>query len=455
MTSSVVDHEIESLPLAPKTPLNRRELIGALGTFPSGLETLRDAGGPVSLVSMVPAWVMQPVVVVFSPSGVRDILGRNEGLVEKARVFTEMRRLLGRNLLDLPHEPWLPRRRTLQPVFTKQRVRAFGGHMAQAAQSVADSWSDGDDVDLDAECRRITLRALGRSVLGLDLDDRSHDIADPLRVSLQYIYGRGARAIRAPRWLRTPARRRARAASDTLHRLADDILQGCRADPTRDAPLVQALIEASDPDTGLPLSDEAIRDELIVFMLAGHDTTSTTLTYALWALGHNRDIQKKVRAEALAIGDRELTPDDVPALRYTVQVLHEALRLCPPVAAVPRTVMHDCVVDGHRIEAGTMVIVGTYAIHRDPALWNRPQDFDPDRFNAENSEGRDRWQYIPFGAGPRSCIGDHFAMLEASLALATIVRRIEIQSLDEDFPTVSPLTTVAGGPIHARIEVAP
>jgi cytochrome P450 len=143
-----------------------------------------------------------------------------------------MRHLLGSNLFDLTHEPWLPRRRALQPIFTKQHVREFGGHMAQAAHTVADSWVGGAEVDLDTECRRLTLRALGRSVLGLDLDDRSDAIAEPLRVAEEYITDRALRPISAPRWLPTPARRKARAASDELHRVADEILQACRADPT-------------------------------------------------------------------------------------------------------------------------------------------------------------------------------------------------------------------------------
>jgi cytochrome P450 len=162
-------------------------------------------------------------------------------------------------------------------------------------------------------------------------------------------------------------------------------------------------------------------------------------------------MQDKVRAETLAIGDRELRPQDVPALAYTVQVLHEALRLCPPAAVTSRVAMCDIEVDGYRVEAGTMLIVGIYALHRDPALWDHPPTFDPDRFNPQNSGGRDRWQYLPFGAGPRSCIGDHFAMLEATLALATIIARTEIQSLDPDFPMIVPFTTVAGAPIRARV----
>ena len=197
---------------------------------------------------------------------------------------------------------------------------------------------------------------------------------------------------------------------------------------------MRALIAATDPATGRALSDQDICNELIVFMLGGHDTTATTLAYALWALGRHPDLQDRVAAEVADIGDRELTPDDVPRLGYTVQVLHEALRLCPPAAAVGRMATRDIEVDGYRVEAGTMLAVGTYALHRDPALWDNPLAFDPDRFSPENSKGRDRWQFIPFGAGPRSCIGDHFAMLEATLALATIIRRAEILSLDRRFP---------------------
>jgi cytochrome P450 len=180
-----------------------------------------------------------------------------------------------------------------------------------------------------------------------------------------------------------PARRRARAASATLHRLADEILQACRADPNREAPLVRALLAATDPATGRALSDQEIRDELIVFMLAGHDTTATTLTYAMWALGHHRDMQQRVRAEVAGIGERELTPEDVTRLGYTIQVLHEALRLCPPGAAIGRTAMQDIEVDGYRVEAGSMMAVGIFALHRDPTLWDHPLVFDPDRFSPE------------------------------------------------------------------------
>ena len=445
--------DVAALPLAPKNPLPYPQRLRALREFHTGQERVRDAGGPVTRVSFGPKWLFPPVVVATSPKAARDVLGRKDAFVDKHIIHREMRQLLGENLFDLMHEKWLPRRRALQPVFTKQHVRAFGGHMSRAAQMVAAGWPDGAEVDLDAECRRLTLRALGRSVLGLDLDERADAVGEPLRVALTYVADRAVRPIRAPRWLPTPARRRAHAARATLYHLANEILQACRSDPSRDAPLVRALVEATDPATGRMLSDQEICNELIVFMLGGHDTTATTLAYALWALGRHRDLQDRVAAEVADIGDRELTPDDVPRLGYTVQVLHEALRLCPPAAAVGRMATRDIEVDGYRVEAGTMLAVGTYALHRDPALWDNPLAFDPDRFNPENSKGRDRWQYIPFGAGPRSCIGDHFAMLEATLALATIVQRAEIRSLDDDFPLATPFTMVAAAPIRARVHV--
>jgi cytochrome P450 len=236
-----------------------------------------------------------------------------------------------------------------------------------------------------------------------------------------------------------------------LRGLAGDILAACRADPARDAPLVHALINATDPESGAALSDLDICNDLIAFMVAGHDTTATTLAFALWALGRHPEIQGRVAEEACAIADRPLTPEDVSALGYTVQVLREALRLCPPVVVAGRTAVRDIEVDGFRVQARSMVLVGVFGMQRDPALWENPLDFDPDRFSPENISGLDRWQYIPFGAGPRSCIGDHFAMLEATLALATIIRTIEIDSLVADFPLAVPFTMVAGAPVPARV----
>jgi len=451
MVETSIPAHVAEVPLAPRNPLPYRRQLKAIREIHTGQEVLRDAGGVVTRLKLGPAWLVPEVVIAMSPRAARDILSHTGTSVERAPVHDEVRYVLGASILTLQHGPWLPRRRALQPVFTKHNVRVFGGHMAQAAETITANWRDGRPIDLDAECRRLALRALGRAVLGIDLDERADMIAVPLRTALSYITARSTRPVKAPRWLPTPARHRARAATATLRRLAAEILRATRDDPTRDAPLVRAMLAATDPDTGRALTDAEICGELVVFMLAGHDTTATTLTYALWALGRHPDMQDKVYAEVAGIGDRELIPDDVPRLPYTVAVLHEALRLCPPAPSIPRLITADIEVDGYRVKAGTACAIGVYALHRDPSLWDRPQEFDPDRFSAEHAAGRDRWQYIPFSAGPRTCIGDHFAMLEATLALATIVRDVEILSLDRDFPLAVPFTMVAGAPIRAQV----
>lgn len=455
MVETVGSTPIAELPLAPLNPLPYRQKLKALREFHSGLQVLRDAGGPVTRLVLAPATVMAPVVVATKPQGARDILSLSGEFIERTRVHDEVRYLLGPNLLDLNHEPWIPRRRAIQPVFTKHNVRSFAIHMAEAAETAASSWLDRDTLDLDFECRTLSLRALGRSVLGIDLEGHTDTIGDPLRTAMEYAADRALRPMRAPAWLPTRARCRARAANRTLHGFAEEILRRCRADATRDAPLVQALIGAVDPATGRALSDEEICDELIVFLLAGHDTIATTLAYALWQLARHRQVQAAVRTEALKLGTRKLTPEDVPHLRYAAQVLYEAMRLCPPAAAITRTAVRDFAVDGYRVEAGTMVAVGVYAIHRDPELWDDPLAFRPERFAAEQSRGRDRWSYLPFGGGPRSCIGDHFAMLEMTLALATIMRRSHIDTTQDDFPITVPFTTVAAKPIYAQASPPP
>jgi cytochrome P450 len=283
----------------------------------------------------------------------------------------------------------------------------------------------------------------------MNLGDRAEELGPPILRLLKRNTGRALRPVRAPLWLPTPARTRYRRALKAVHVVIDEAID--HAVESKDAELIRLLHEAVDPITGHQLTRSAIRDDLIAFLIAGHDTTATTLTYALWALGRDPELQDRVAAEVGAQGDQALSVDDVPQLPLTVQVLHEALRLCPPAPAVGRLAMREVVVDGHRIPAGTNVIVGCYALHRDPTLWDDAEDFDPDRFSPERSRGHSRWQYLPFGAGPRSCVGDHFAMLEATLGLATIVRAARIEAIDDDFPLSIPFTMTAGGPIRARV----
>jgi cytochrome P450 len=362
--------DVAKLALAPKNPLPYGHRLRAVRSLIEGHQQLLNAGGPITRIVLGPKWLFPTVVLIASPQGARDVLGRTDEIADRgeATMAIQMRRLMGANLLDLPHHQWLPRRRTLQPMFTRQHVGRYAGHMAAAAQTVVDGWGDCATVDLDTECRALTLRALGRSVLGQDLDARADTVGPALRTALSWVADRASRPVNLPQWVPTPGQQRARRANATLHQLAGEILAAVRADPDRDAALVRALITAADPATGQPLSDDDICHELVLFILAGHDTTSTTLAYALWALGHHPALQDRVFDEVSALGDRPLTPEDVPRLGHTVRVLHEALRLCPPGAGTARLLNKDLAVDGYRAEAGTVAVVSFYAMHRDPKL---------------------------------------------------------------------------------------
>lgn len=192
--------DVASLPPAPKNPLPYWQRLKATREITVGQEKLRNAGGPVTKCILGPKWLIPPFVLVSSPQGARDALGRTDAFADRGQLpaLKELRRLMGANLLDLPHDEWLPRRRALQPMFTKQHVPRFAGHMAGAAEMVSRSWGDGAEVDLDTECRKLTLRALGRSVLGLDLDKRADAMGPALRTALKWVLDRAVRPLNAP-----------------------------------------------------------------------------------------------------------------------------------------------------------------------------------------------------------------------------------------------------------------
>jgi cytochrome P450 len=454
MADMSVGRGVEQLPPVPANPLPYWRQLRAVRRLDTGLPLLRAAGGPVTRIMLAPRWAMPPVVLICSPQGAHDLLGRTDSRAERGEtsVSHELSAVLGDNLLTMSHAEWLPRRRVIQPLFTTRNVPQFAGHVAALAEEFAERWLAGaGEIDLDRECRALTLRALGLSILGVDLQGRDDIVGLVLRDAVPWAVSRAMRPINTPRWWPTRARRRAVAASEGLHRLAADILRTCRNSLDIDAPLVRALIAATDPETGSPLSDRAICDELVLFIVAGHETIATALTYALHAVGHHRDAQQRVAAEVAKLSTGAATANDIPRLGYTVQVLQEAMRLCPPTAALGRMVMRDIAVDGYRVQAGTLALVSVIALHHDPDLWPDPLAFIPDRFASAGSAARRRWDYLPFGAGPRRCLGDHFAMQEATVALAGILRHVEIRSLRKDFPTIAPLTVIPAAPVPALV----
>ena len=443
--------DVDRLPPAPDVPLSLRERIAAIQVAHSGCETFRDAGGPVTTVRLAPKWMMPPIVAVTSPQGARDILTATYPAVDRDFPFmTEQQKLNGGSLLNFSHKEWVGRRRMLQPVFTTARIAELNEQMYDIATDAATSWRDGSEIDLDQESRRITMRVLGRTIMGFEPGSYTDELVDPLRRISKYIADRGRAPVKLPSWVPTRERRFAVRFNKVAHDLAAQILRDCRTDPQLSAPLVRAMMEARDPETSEPLTDEEICHELVIFLASGLETTATTLAYALWALGRHREIFDRVAAEVSAVDEAALRTNPRSHLPYTVSVIQEALRLGGPTPAVMRIARQDMAVDGFRVDAGSMLMVGVYAMHRDPQLWYRPLEFDPDRFSGGRS--RMQWQFLPFGGGPRSCIGEYFALTAATLELASIVRHCRLTSRNATFPITAPLTIVPDGPIPALVQ---
>jgi cytochrome P450 len=452
MTAVADGRAIEALSLAPPNPLPFRQRLVAARDGAAGVQRLCAAGGPVTRVHLGPKRLTPTLVYISSPQGAHDLLARRDGGTDRAALpsMKELRYVVGANLLNLDHEHWVPRRRAMQPIFAKHNIAQFGTHIVDATEELSRKWQNGTEVDIAADTRSMTMRSLSLSFLGRDLGAEGQAVGAAMHAAFLWAVLRSMAPARLPAWLPTPAQRRAHRGSSVLHRYAAEVLATCRADPDHDAPIVQALIAARDPDTAEGLSDNDICDELTMFLFGGHDTLTMLLTSALWLLARNPQAQTRVAEEARGIG-RRLTGDDVASLGYTVQVLHEALRLYPPGPALPRLVCNDIEVDGYRVEAGTVALVAAYAMHRDPALWHDPLRFDPERFAPESAGGIDRWRYLPFGGGPHRCMGDHFAMLEATLALATVVRDIDFTALSAELPIATSLTMLPAGPVPMRV----
>lgn len=435
----------------PRTTVPYLRLVRDAPKLATVYEEMRDTTGPVTRVILGPRAVIPPFVVVTSPGGAREVLSAQGVFDKEGLFFDEVRGLFGVNVFDAASAEWKPRRRTLQPLFTRSHVASFATHMGSAAEDLAARLATSPGtVDLDGAARRLTLAVLGRTLFGHPLDEQALTIGRHVERALRHVKNRTFVPLRAPAWSPSYPRRRARRSEMLLRALIAHAVEARERADDDDGELIDLLRRATDPETGEHLTRANIVDELMVFLIAGHDTTATTLTAALWLLGRHPDIQERVAEEARVVGSHPTT-GDVGQLETTVRVLQETMRLYPPGSFLPRRAMQDTTIAGYPVPAGTDVVVSTWAIHRDPELWPDPTRFDPDRFLPEVARGRDRWTYLPFGGGPRSCVGDHFAMTEATLALATLVRRLRFTSTGEAFPYTVPFTLVAKGPIPATV----
>jgi cytochrome P450 len=369
--------------------------------------------------------------LITNPADVRHVLQDNARNYHKSPLYQNLRMSIGNGLLTSEDDFWLRQRRIAQPAFHRQRVAELGGVMARAGRETADAWqsiASGDrPVDIADEMMRFTRTVVLRALLGGDLGPFASKIDQAWVVINEHVGNSFWSLGIAERFQRAKARE-FEEARFILRQAVDYVINERRRNPSHGADLLSMLMDARDEETGERMTDEQLRVEVTTFLLAGQETTSLALTWTWYLLSQHPAIRQRLEQELdTVLAGRAPEYSDLAQLPYTRMVIDEALRLYPPAWGLSRQALADDTVGGFHLPGGWLVFVIPYVLHRLPQYWEDPETFDPERFSPENSADRPKFVYVPFGAGPRQCIGNQFALIEAHLSVATLAQRYRLQ----------------------------
>jgi cytochrome P450 len=362
--------------------------------------------------------------LISSPADIRHVLQDNARNYHKSPLYAKLRMALGDGLLTSEGQFWLRQRRIAQPAFHRQRVAALADVMVEAAQETAARWetfaSEGRPVDVADEMMRLTRTVVVRALLGGDLGPHADRVDQAWTVMNEHV-AESFWSLGIMDRFHPAKRRRFEAARAVVRDTVDYVIEQRRRNPSHDTDLLSMLMSARDEETGEGMTDEQLRVEVTTFLLAGQETTSLALTWTWHLLSRHPAAQRHLEDEIDTVLNRRAPRyDDLGNLPYTRMVLEESLRLYPPAWGFSRQAIEDDVLSGFGLPAGWLAFMIPYVLHRLPQFWPDPEVFDPERFTAERSAARPKFTYLPFGAGPRQCIGNQFAMVEAQLVVATL-----------------------------------
>jgi cytochrome P450 len=378
--------------------------------------------GPVSYARLSG----RPHFLLSDPADVEHVLITNHHKYSKGEVQAREASLFGNGLLLSEGEFWRSQRRIMQPAFHRRRVDQYAGIMTASTERMLARWRDGTTRDIHHDMMKLTLEIVVKVLFGADVHGQAHRLAHAFAVVGEHFQVVYDRTFFVPEWVPIPGNRSYRKALDSLDGEVARIIRGRRASDTGGDDLLGLLLEMRD-DEGRPMSDRQLRDEVMGLFLAGHETTAHTLGFACHLLGHHPSQEAKLLAELRCLEGRLPTVDDLPRLRFTEQVTKEALRLYPAVYSMLREALQEDQLGGYHVPAGTTVVLPQWVIHRDGRLYQEPEVFEPERWTKEFERGLPRCAYFPFGAGPRVCIGNSFALMELRLILPTILARWHLE----------------------------
>ncbi|MFE1602386.1 cytochrome P450 [Methylobacterium sp. ID0610] len=430
----------------PETPLGPFRLIRTIVRNPIEAWPRAVYRDPVYTSS----FLGRETLFVMDPALVRAVLVDQAESFEKSEVLRRaLSPALGDAILTADGARWRWQRRAAAPIFRNERIMRFLPAMIAAAERTRDALARGAppeaETDLAPVMMRTTFAIIVATMLSgdgrIDVARVEQGITDYLE-STSWIFA--MTLLRAPAWMPFPGRARSERARtylrDELLRL---VAERRRIGVEGRDDLLSLLVAARDPETGQAMDDRDVADNLLTFVTAGHETTALALAWTLYLLALHPSVEARVVAEVEAVtGGGPVEPGHVEALAYTRQTVQEAMRLYPPAPVVVRAALEDVEIGGRRVARGTPVAVPIYAIHRHALLWQDPDRFDPDRFAPEAVKARDRYAYLPFGAGPRVCIGMSFALMESVAVLAVLIRALRFRLAPGFVPTLKQRITL-------------
>lgn len=412
------------LPPGPKG----RPLVGNLLDYarrPLGFlsECSRRYGDVVSLKFPGP-----PACLLAHPDQIEEVLVKNNRNFIKDRIVRSQLKFLGNGLLLSEGDFWRRQRRLAQPAFHRQRIDAYGETMVAYTERMLEGWCDGETRDVHQDMMRLTLEIVAKTLVDADISGEAEEVGRALGEIMTHLSDEGGGPFlrMLPESLPTPGNRRFRRANQRLDSFVHGIIDERRASGRDAGDLLSMLLHAED-ENGERMSKEQLRDEVMTIVLAGHETTAIALSWTWCLLGQHPEVAAKLRAELQEVlGDRPPEMSDLPHLSYTDAVIKESMRLYPPAWAIGREVLEDCELGGYRIPAKTQLFISQWVVHHDPRFFENPYAFDPNRWLDGLEKRLPRFAYFPFGGGPRLCIGQSFAKMEAALLLATIARKFDL-----------------------------
>lgn len=384
------------------------------------------------------AW---PLLLISDPDLIEFVLVKDHRDFIKNSVFwRQVTAVFGNGLLTSEGDFWHRQRRLAAPAFTGQRLAHYGEVMVRHAQQILGGWEAGQERDLHADMMSLTLRIAVETLFGSEVKENVEEIDHALNALADEITARVARPIVIPDVVPLPGHVRYRRGLRKIEQVIARIVSERRSCNHDTGDLLSMLMLARD-EHGQPMSDRQLRDEAVTILLAGHETTALALSWTWYLLTEHPDQEESLAAEVREVlSGRTATVEDLPKLRLAEQVVLESMRLYPPAWAVGREALHDCEVGGYAVPAGTTIYMSPWVIHRSPRFFDEPEEFRPERWEGDFAKQLPRFAYFPFGGGPRVCIGNRFAMMEAVLILATMVQHFRIKRT-EGHP-VTPLPSI-------------